>query len=98
MKLNIIAAAAFAVIGLSAGTASAAPLGTPSNPAADSTLIEKVHGYHRSCQLGRRGWHYHPRRAARVGCHPRPTGYIWRSYGGRVGWWHPRRRAWHALP
>lgn len=98
MTLKIVAAAALAAIGLSAGAASAAPLAPSQGPAADSSLIEKVHGYHRSCQLGPGGWHYHPRRGVRLTCRPRPRGYIWRSYGGRVGWWHPHRRVWLVVP
>ncbi|HRK19780.1 MAG TPA: hypothetical protein PK970_12535 [Hyphomicrobiaceae bacterium] len=59
-----------------------------------------AHGNHRSCQLGQAGWHYHVYRYGRlhrVACRPsRPSGayWMWRSEGGRSGWYHNRDRRW----
>ncbi len=38
--------------------------------ASDVSPVIKVHGWHRSCQLGRYGWHRHSYRYGRVGCGP----------------------------
>jgi hypothetical protein len=55
-------------------------------------------GYHRSCELGERGWHYNTPRSGRVECRPRrPVGlyWSWREDGGRRGWYHSRDRRWN---
>jgi hypothetical protein len=53
------------------GAALAAP--APKGVGADSdSLVQKVHGCHRSCELGPAGWHRHAGPlCARVACIPR---------------------------
>lgn len=81
--------ATMAVAGL-ALTGAAMSTSTPAN----------ADGRHRTCQAGGAGYHYHVwrnGRLARIACRPsRPPGsfWIWRSYGGRDGWWHSRERRW----
>jgi len=66
------------IVGLLAvpGIVNAAPLvavpGAPSQVA--SSLIEKTHGDHRSCEEGRGSWHRHNRYGERVDCEPRHYG------------------------
>ena len=100
MKNAMLGAAGLATAGLLAvSTASAAPLGgvAGGGAVADTSLVEKVHDFHRACVLGPRGWHYHSRLYGRVVCRPPIPGryWIWRSEGGRTGWWHPRERRWY---
>jgi hypothetical protein len=63
--------AALALVAASALSAQAAPVPVTQNPAeALAPTIEKVHFEHRSCQLGRRGWHFHNRFGDRLECRP----------------------------
>lgn len=68
MKLTRI----LAVAGLLAftGAANAAPITGPVAPSdiAGQSLIDKVHGEHRGCEEGRRGWHRHDRYGERIPC------------------------------
>lgn len=98
MKLTKIAALSALAFVASAATASAAPLtGLDKVPAAENGVIQ-VHGRHRSCELGGRGWHRSPRFGDRITCRPgRPRGdyWIWRSEGPRQGWYDNRSRRWY---
>jgi hypothetical protein len=66
MKASLFAVAALAAVGLSA-PANAAPLSVAKDLA--TALAETVHFNHRSCQLGRYGWHLHAR-GNRLECRP----------------------------
>ncbi|MGD9783686.1 MAG: hypothetical protein AB7E80_04600 [Hyphomicrobiaceae bacterium] len=97
MKLAKIAAVAAVLIAGSAGMASAAPMGAlAGTKAGDASGIVKVHGVHRSCQLGRWGWHRSLPYGGRVACsvHSRPVFRLRfgqrHDYDGRRG--HYRRR------
>lgn len=58
MKRIAIAAAGLMALALSATASSAAPLsGLGSQGSGVEAGIVKVHGMHRSCRLGRWGWH-----------------------------------------
>ena len=102
MKTSLLFVAGVLATGLISTTAGAAPLGTFAKNAitSDAPLIELVHNGngHRACELGQRGWHYHNRRGDRIECRPVRPGYrywVWRSEGGRSGWWHSNERRWH---
>jgi hypothetical protein len=102
MKKALLLAAGIIATGLIATTANAAPLGSlASNAATVDTApgVILVHnGDHRSCELGRRGWHYNDRRGNRVECRPRRPGFRyweWKSEGNRTGWYHSRDRRWN---
>jgi hypothetical protein len=98
MKTTLITAAVLAV-GFIATAASAAPIvNAAPGVAADSGIVQIHNGYHRSCELGERGWHYNTPRDGRVECRPRRPiglGWIWLERDGRRGWYHERRRSWH---
>lgn len=98
MKLTkVVALAAFALVAPAA--ANAAPVsGLGTAPAVKDGALIKVHGVHRSCELGKYGWHRSPPGGGRIECRPhRPRGefWIWRSEGGRHGWWHRHEKRWH---
>jgi hypothetical protein len=60
------------VLVLGIGSALAAPSSGLSDIAAgDTSLVHKVHGCHRSCELGPAGWHRHGAYCRRVACVPR---------------------------
>ena len=72
------AAAAFAATASIANAAPAASTANIGQLAADAgTGIVQVHGFHRSCQRGRRGWHRHNRFGERRPCR------AWRGQGRR---------------
>jgi hypothetical protein len=63
-----------------------------------STSASAHNGFHSSCALGERGWHYNTPRTGRVECRPRrPVGFgwSWRESDGRRGWYQERSRRWH---
>lgn len=97
MKFSILGATAAVALAMTATAASAAPgAGLGSKPGVASGLIQ-VHGVHRSCELGRAGWHRTPRPGLRVACRPpRPRGafWMWRSEGPRHGWYHRNEKRW----
>ena len=100
MKKSILVAAGLLSTGLLATAASAAPLGGIGGSAAPATEsgIVLIHGSHRVCERGPAGWHYHSRiRDRRISCRPPSPGrlWIWRSEGGKTGWWHRNERRWH---
>ena len=69
-----------AAAGLLAATASiagAAPSGVGHVPDGASDGLTRVHGYHRSCERGRYGWHRHNRYGERRDCRE------WRGDGRR---------------
>lgn len=73
MKNATLAGAA--LVGLMAATSavSAAPVpgaGLANKTIASQSLVEKAHGWHRYCRLGRYGWHRHNWRFGRVPCGP----------------------------
>lgn len=95
MRKLIAAAVVTAAFALPAAANPAAGVATGTQPGAN-TAVELVHGWHRGCERGPRGfWHYHDRFGAHA-CDPRPVGpWIWHFEGGRWGWWHPQHRRWH---
>jgi hypothetical protein len=96
MKKTMIIAAALAAC-LSATSATAAPTVNVAPVGAESGIVLIHNGYHRSCELGVRGWHYNTPREGRVECRPRrPIGYGWGwvERDGRRGWYNERRREW----
>jgi hypothetical protein len=100
MKATSVLAGLILSLGLGLGSASALPAGgagSPVLPGATDSLVQKVHGCHRSCQLGPAGWHYHVGpRCRRVVCGVFPGGpWIWWCDRGRCGWWHPHHRRWY---
>jgi hypothetical protein len=100
MKKSLIIAAGLLAAALSSTSASAAPLGgIVSGATPEDSLVVQVHnGFHSSCQLGQRGWHYNTPRSGRVECRPRrPVGFgwSWREDSGRRGWYSERQRRWH---
>lgn len=71
---------ALAAAGLLAGTASiagAAPMPVAPVDTGLSNGIVQVHGNHRTCMRGKRGWHRHNRYGERRECRP------WRGGGKR---------------
>ena len=96
MKGLLSSALVSAALTVGASSANALPSGGPVAPPA-SSLVEKVHGYHRHCAPGPRGWvHRHTWDDERVPCrhHYRGGGY----YGGGHGYYgryyhdgYPRR-------
>jgi hypothetical protein len=77
MKLSIIAGAgllALSVITTPAAAVTGTGLQSDTPAARESTVLEKVHYWHRSCRLSRWGWHRHSYRWGRVPCRP------WRFY------------------
>jgi hypothetical protein len=74
------------VLGLGAGGALAAPaVGVKDIATGDASLLHKVHGCHRSCELGGAGWHRHVGPyCRRVACAPRAW-YPHRCFVDRYG-------------
>lgn len=100
MRPKAIMAGGLFVLLAGVGSAQAAPAGGMLKPLSGATEvgIVKVHGVHRSCELGPRGWHRSLPSGRRVECRPaRPKGWfwIWRSEGGRHGWYHRKEKRWH---
>jgi hypothetical protein len=74
--LKILVAAG--LLAATAGMASAAPASNAGQIAAGvGDGLTQVHGFHRSCQRGRRGWHRHNRFGERRECRE------WRGRGRR---------------
>lgn len=98
MKLSTIGAVATVMLALSAASASAAGPGSGLGGLRGTIDgIIKVHGVHRSCELGAAGWHRSPRPGVRIACRPpRPRGahWMWRKDGPKFGWYHSRERRW----
>jgi hypothetical protein len=71
MKITLLAAASLLAFGLATSSAQAAALTMPKEIVAEvaTPKLEPVHFNHRSCQLGRAGWHYH-RYGDRRECRP----------------------------
>ena len=100
MKIQIAIASGLLATGMFASAAAAVPMGSAARDSIspDASLVERVNGVHRACAAGPNGWHYHTRRGVRVACRPARPGlryWIWRSEGGRSGWWHSRDRRWN---
>ena len=93
MKRIAIAAAGLMALALSATVSSAAPLsGLGSQAAGVEASIVKVHGVHRSCRLGRWGWH-RSTWGGRVWCRPQGEYYgNWRRHGRRHNDWNDNHR------
>lgn len=53
--------AATALLAVMASTANTAPVNLSHVPDGLNRDLVQVHGYHRSCERGRRGWHRHNR-------------------------------------
>ena len=93
MKRIAIAAAGLMALALSATASSAAPIsGLGSQAAGVEAGVVKVHGIHRSCQLGRWGWHrstWHGREWCRpyVG-----NNWNWRRHHRRHNDWNDNHR------
>jgi hypothetical protein len=99
MMKSLIVAAGLMAAALCSTSASALPLaGSAPSAAPEESLVVQIHnGFHRSCELGVRGWHYNTPRDGRVDCRPRRPigfGWGWREEGGRRGWYQERNRRW----
>jgi hypothetical protein len=71
--------------GIWAAPASAGSLGALKDAGAADNLVQKVHGCHRSCELGPAGWHRHVGAyCQRVACYPRAL-YPHRCFVDRYG-------------
>jgi hypothetical protein len=73
--LRILAAAGLFALGSSMASAAPANVGQVTDGLTNG--ITQVHGFHRSCQRGRRGWHRHNRFGERRACRE------WRGRGRR---------------
>ena len=96
MKMNVMLPTALLAIGMAIPSATAAPLSSAPNLAAE-TAIEKAQAFHRDCRLVDNKWTYRKGDKALV-CRPhRPegSGWSWRREGPRVGWYHAGRKNWH---
>lgn len=70
MKFYVAALAGFLALAGTGATAQAAPaFGSAKGTFSGQTLVEKTHGIHRTCQLGRWGWH-RSNRWSRISCTP----------------------------
>lgn len=79
-----------------ASPATAAPLSAGPNSASES-IVEKTPAFHRDCKWVNNRWTYQ-RGDKMLVCRPnRPSGagWTWHREGGREGWYHSRRKAWH---
>ena len=73
MKNATLAGAALVGLMATTSAANAAPVpgaGLANKAIASQSLVEKAHGWHRSCRPGRYGWHRHSWRFGRVPCGP----------------------------
>jgi hypothetical protein len=71
MKSTLFAVAALAAVGLTAPANAMAPgLAKDLIATAPASMAETVHFSHRTCQLGRFGWHFHDRFRNRIACRP----------------------------
>lgn len=95
---RLLSATLFAAAVTFGSAANAAPLSpAPMAPNGFSTQVEKVHGYHRSCQRGPAKWHRHTRSGRNVWC-GRPRGGV-RVYTPSVGVYvAPSRRHYRHRP
>jgi hypothetical protein len=73
MSYRLRFALAGLTLALGIGSALAAPVAGVADPTAgEASMVHKVHGCHRSCELGPAGWHRHVGPyCARVVCAPR---------------------------
>ena len=69
--------AAAVLLAATASVASAVPASVSKLPVGVSSEVVLVHGNHRSCERGRRGWHRHNRYGERRPCRE------WRGNGRR---------------
>jgi hypothetical protein len=95
--MKTLCAATFATCAMAAlaSSAGAAPAMNNGQAVLDESLLTPVARY--VCTRDDRGWHY-MRGDRRIVCRPaRPRGsyWIWRSEGGRTGWWHRRENRWY---
>jgi hypothetical protein len=68
----LLASTLFAAVVAFGSAAQAAPVSpAPMAPVEVGSQVEKVHGYHRSCQRGPNRWHRHTRSGDNVWCGPR---------------------------
>ena len=96
MYKSLVAAGFIAAACIGATSAGAVPLAGTAAPSVEGSIV-LVHGDHRACERGANGWHRHNWRGVRLDCRPPRPGlryWIWRSEGGRTGWWHSRDRRW----
>ena len=83
---RLLASTLFAAAVMFGSAANAAPLSHASSaPAGAETQVEKVHGYHRSCQRGPNRWHRHTRSGDNVRCGHHGARVYAPSYGVYVG-------------
>jgi hypothetical protein len=80
--------AAVLALGLGGAALAAPAIGTATSPG-DASLVQKVHGCHRSCELGPAGWHRHGAYCRRIACVPRAV-YPNRCFVDRWGVRHCR--------
>ena len=73
------------LLAATASMASAAPANVGQVPDSLSNGLVQVHGAHRSCERGARGWHRHNRFGERRPCREWRGGCCWPDYCVRVG-------------
>lgn len=93
MKRIALAAAGLMALVATSTASTAAPLsGYGSKATGIETGIVKVHGVHRSCQLGRWGWH-RSTWSGRLWCRPLREGHSnWRRHHRRHNDWNDNHR------
>ena len=95
--MRLLLASIFAVSSLATMTGSALALTGSKSSAPVESASEALPVATLVCTRDDRGWRY-MRGDRRVTCRPaRPRGaeWIWRSEGGRSGWWHRRDNRWN---
>jgi hypothetical protein len=92
MRYKSLFAMPVMVLAMGIGSALAAPVGGLKDIASEpDSLVHKAHGCHRSCELGRAGWHRHVGPyCERVPCSPR----AWQPHRCWVDRWGVRRCRW----
>jgi hypothetical protein len=92
MRCKSLFAMPVMVLAMGIGSALAAPVGGLKDIAGESdTLVHKTHGCHRSCELGRAGWHRHVGPfCVRVVCAPR----AWQPHRCWTDRWGVRHCRW----
>ena len=96
MKTFAVVAGALSAIAMMASGATAAPgAGLGSAVRNENAGIVKVHGLHRACLEGRRGWHRSTVWGGRIECYPRWRRWNRDHHDDRNDGHHDRRRRHH---
>lgn len=98
MRKSLTLAVGLLAFGLAGTAAQAAPMSAMRDAGVSSeSLVDTVQGYRRDCYWTGTGWGYKSKGKVLV-CRPHKppgSGWIWHSEGGRHGWYHSQRKAWH---